>query len=66
MADSPSKSFVIIAADGRTEITVAGDNISYGERGVSITDHNGRIVAFFPYDNVFGFHTTGSAKIERH
>ena len=66
MTDTPSRSFVIIGADGRTEVTISGDNVSYGERGVSITDHNGRAVAFFPYDNILGFHTPGSAKIVRH
>ena len=66
MSDSSSKSFVIIGADGRTEITVSGDNVSYGEHGVSITDHNGRIVGFFPYENFLGFHTQGTAKVVRY
>ena len=65
MADGPSKSFVVIAADGRTEITVAGENVTYGEHGISVTDANGRAVAYFPYGNVLGFHAQGPAKVER-
>ena len=66
MPDPSSRTFVVIAADGRTEITISGDNVNYGEHGISVTDANGRAVAYFPYDNVLGFHTQGSAKIERH
>jgi len=66
MADNPSRTFVVIAADGRTEITIGGDNVSYGERGISITDNNGRSLAFFPYENVLGFYTQGTPKVERY
>ena len=66
MSDSPSKSFVVIAADGRTEVTVGGENVSYGEHGISVTDMNGRAVAYFPYENVLGFHTLGAAKVVRY
>ena len=66
MPDIPSKSFLVIAADGRTEITVAGDNVTYGEHGISVTDANGRSVAYFPYENVLGFHVQGAAKVERY
>jgi len=66
MSDSPSKSFVVIGADGRTEITVVGENVSYGEHGISVTDMNGRAVAYFPYENVLGFHMPGAAKIVRY
>ena len=61
-----SKTFVVVAADGKTEITVTGENLSYGEHGISVTDGNGRAVAFFPYENVFGFIAQSSPKIVRH
>jgi hypothetical protein len=66
MLDSPLKTFVIVAADGRTEITVSGENVSYSEHGLTITDRNGRIVAFFPYKNVLGFHAQGAAQVVRY
>ena len=66
MLDTPSKTFVVIGADGRTEITVAGENVSYGEHGISVTDINGRAVGFFPYENLLGFHAQGAAKVVRY
>ena len=65
MADG-SKTFVVIAADGKTEVTITGDNLSYGEHGISVTDANGRAVAFFPYENLLGFIAQSSPKIVRY
>jgi hypothetical protein len=61
-----SKSFLIIGADGKTEITVSGENVAYNEHGISVTDMNGRAVAYFPYENVLGFIAQSSAKVVRH
>ena len=61
-----SKTFVVIAADGKTEVTITGENHSYGEHGISVTDANGRAVGFFPYENILGFVSQSSPKIVRH
>ena len=61
-----SKSFMVIAADGKTEITVSGENVAYSEHGISVTDLNGRAVAYFPYENILGFIAQSSAKVVRH
>jgi hypothetical protein len=50
-----SKSFLVIAADGKTEITVAGENVAYSEHGISVT-----------YENFLGFIAQSSAKVVRH
>jgi hypothetical protein len=55
----------VIGADGKTEITVSGENVSYSEHGISVTDMNGRAVAFFPYENVLGFLAQSPSKVVR-